>query len=1536
MGRFGPSVAKFYSLSDLSTPLAVSGVSTKQPLSVVAEEFRDGEGGSTLVFTNDTALNTLAAKGNVCWVTKTDAVRDDLLPDGVTVCEPFIIQSRVAGPTPNQITISGPDLLSELKRWLVYRPLGAETLTSTTLSADAPGPATRTLAQAAGPGAEIILTTPMSGSGDLDKEIRIELDDGRTHVTTVKSRITDESNNKWIVMEHRLPAAASSGNDVELRTRKVKLTDAASFRQGVEALIQHNSGVLTTVVASVEANTVMLREALPDAAVAGHIAQSKDYSAKNVNDVTALISGHAPGWTVALETGNGTERGTRYAGGGESVYNILRSIAAETGEMFRLRSAEFSPMGPKRELVWRRTHDTAGVGGTLRLVFPTSDAAMATDTANKNRAILIERPRHSGEYDPVTRVSPVAGSPEVTLFSCTPTAVAAAAAEGFEIVTTGLGLYAPPLVKNTALDNSIGIHHRPVNFSEVTVEGDNVLSIAEAADKLLWLSIGYLKSHNSAATATIEAVCVSPVGVRPGQCVELYFASPTGEYVLDYTSSMLYVTEVRREVSNTGEYPGAPITILTLSPTPSLPTVHTLPRRPVLSPAFAGNDSVLPGGRTLGNEVGRRLQAVDRLASRVGQPSIVSMAVSASAPISGGGVTDHGALTGLEDDDHPNLWNDTRGDAKIATHAADDDAHHAPVTAGNAAIALDGQEVSVALADDSGLEINDGLAAVAPATLSAETSNSRAAGTHAVAAADDTVAGGVSLLKSDEDGRLALAGLGVGAAATDTAALKVTPLANDDYGIHLKQKAGQTADLWRVDDSDGNALIRLTAGGNLESGNPGFVSGQTGWRMTPGGDLEANSGRFRGELHSTTFVADEMHALGGTLLAKTAGVVAAPVSAGDNELPAIDESFTLQVNASWGSGTNYFPVGSILRIKPMSETAAGGSLDLYDFHLQVTAVGTIAGRDLSQGNPGAFPLTCVRRLGGETGVIIPTGASVVLWAKVGSSYSGAVKIASDEQYGPFIDVFTVADVEDASWGGVAPVTKPRVRQGNLRGVLGKSADEWGFALGTDLSSTALNTPSIVASDLAGLVIRNVDQKAYNGIFQTVHISSTGNVKLGTDVSAAAATTFDFNATTGAVRFGPLGIDAANLYWDESKLSLRQNTTEVITLDSSGDSYFAGAMKIGASGGIWQATGGGFASPTDGLKIWNVGGKGQIGLFSGGTRYTTLKDTGIEIAASVSQFSRSAVTFTDVPDGEEFGGLYGYGNSSTKTISLYVATPGTLEFGQLIMSATDTNTYMQLQSGSTAISLDSDNDYVKVHQASLYVEHGGVAVGYPSYTAINRGQIASDIYGTHNYNALILQDTGVINHGMTSLVASNTYGALGKADNAFGGMAIVGATEGIAGLWLRSYGLAANTAKNGNALGAVLIDGGLNGGSMSANGNLLVIRNHTHGAAKWIVDAEGDFHYDGAGSAYDSYDDVALLQTLSNNMWGGAIDAVWNDFVDYNRDTLVAAGVISPDGFVSGKSLDRLLVGGILQTNYNTRQELDSVNRRLERLEALNG
>ena len=451
MGRFGDLTAQFYAPSDLSTPLSDGSSSSRQPVAGWASDYDSALGEASLTFINDSGLNTMAAVGNICWSYKSDSVRTDLSPNQVTFTEPFIIRSRVAGPEPNQLTISGPSLLAETQRYTIYRPLGNQVTTNTTLSVAIGAPETgRTLEVGAPKGNDTMQVTTASDA-DVGKEIHITLDDATTFKTVVVNYVWWQDNDHLQIRD-RITANASAGNGFTLYERRVKPAAPASFKQGCEVTVTLNSGSHITLVdeAAGEDGYVTLRDGVPGAANSGNAIQSRDFSGKSTSDVTQVIA-YATGWSANFQTGTGTQAGTRYPGGGETVYDILRSIAEETGELFRLRSAELSPQGPKRQIAWRRTPDAAGAGGTLRLVMPDTQSSMNTDQASRHRAILLERPAHAGDYDPVTQIIPVAGDARITLHSCTAAAVSAAATEGFTVVTTGLGLYAAPYVVNDSL-----------------------------------------------------------------------------------------------------------------------------------------------------------------------------------------------------------------------------------------------------------------------------------------------------------------------------------------------------------------------------------------------------------------------------------------------------------------------------------------------------------------------------------------------------------------------------------------------------------------------------------------------------------------------------------------------------------------------------------------------------------------------------------------------------------------------------------------------------------------------------------------------------------------------------------------------------------------------------------------------------------------------------------------------------------------------------------------------------------------------------
>ena len=603
MTRYGALTVQFY-----SPALVLLGSKT-----AVVATFRErvnGEGEARITFVNDSDLSTLGAVGNIAWAWKTDALRTDTA-DGIVVCEPFTIGRRATVPGSDFLEISGPDLLSELKRYTIYRPLGEKAEYSTTISEIPRVPTTTTTNGAFSAGSKFI-DVVASNSADKTREIRIVMNTSpaTTHVTVVEDRLLVDvggTQKHRLVLRDRLPAAVANGAAVEMRTRVVQIADTSGFRDGIEVEVTTAGGTHSTLMLDEPDNAyITLRDGLPAAVAKDAAIKAIAYTGKSTKDVKTVLT-YATGWSGVFDsTYEGTAAGTVYQGGGETVYNILRGIADETGEFFRLRSAETTTRGPKRQVRWLRTNPAAGVSGTLRLVMP-DDASMASDTANMNRAIMLRRPEFVGEYEPVTQLIPVAGDAAVTLFSCSTTAIAAAAADGFTVVRTGLGLYTPPYIDWTSQTAAIGTHQRRVTFSEVTIDGTGADQIQAAADKLLRLSIKYMKARRSTAR-TLQVECVSPVGIRPGDTVELYYQPGNGVYTLNYTSShptekLLYVQEVERTVSNSGDYPGVPVTRLMLSPTPE-------------APEQGGN-----------REAARRLVTVERLAAQVNTPRMVNISV---------------------------------------------------------------------------------------------------------------------------------------------------------------------------------------------------------------------------------------------------------------------------------------------------------------------------------------------------------------------------------------------------------------------------------------------------------------------------------------------------------------------------------------------------------------------------------------------------------------------------------------------------------------------------------------------------------------------------------------------------------------------------------------------------------------------------------------------------------------------------------------------------------------------------------------------
>ena len=110
--------------------------------------------------------------------------------------------------------------------------------------------------------------------------------------------------------------------------------------------------------------------------------------------------------------------------------------------------------------------------------------------------------------------------------------------------------------------------------------------------------------------------------------------------------------------------------------------------------------------------------------------------------------------------------------------------------------------------------------------------------------------------------------------------------------------------------------------------------------------------------------------------------------------------------------------------------------------------------------------------------------------------------------------------------------------------------------------------------------------------------------------------------------------------------------------------------------------------------------------------------------------------------------------------------------------------------------------------------------------------------------------------------------------------------------------------------------------------------------KFIVDAEGDIHYDGSAAAYDDEDDIAVCRALQiATAPNQVITQEFDKYLNANENDLIRLGILgasrTPDeetgeyGLVCLTKLTQLLTGGIVQL-YGKIMERDERIETLER------
>jgi hypothetical protein len=1095
------------------------------------------------------------------------------------------IEPKVANGV-NVVDVRGPGVESLLTKQLLWNPIGAGTPATTKLVTDADAPSARTLAQGAPAGVDHVeLNT--SNSDDIGQEIRITLDDGAgTHVTNITERWLFEGTTWYLNLAERLPYGATSGNAVEIWTRRIRVANPGLFVADAQVYVDLDNGQVHATLATGELDTtnrVTLRDGLPSKADTNNNVVVSAPFAPATNDV-AQIMGQAPGWTAVFQTGNGTALGSAHRPQGESAFDLLSTLSQRTGEFFRQRVLT-NPNTPHKSIEWRRTPDSSGV--TLIMYDSDEAARQVADEMSLTKGAVLSLSRKRS-LPLITVVFPSAGDQQISLANCSAGAINYAATKGCSIVS-GYGLYEPAYVKHDAGYTTYGHHETRQTYGDISLsDAKNMTAVVAACDQLLLSAVQTLVTAQAREYYTVDCYC--PVPLLPGQTVKIENQTRTVPNVA--TSGDWTILEVTERLVN-----GRPRTTLSISNMSGL--------RWTPAAQFA-----------------QRLRAVIQGQRRVASAAGGGTTIVTSGG-SGGSVTDHGELLGLADDDHPQYFRvdgsrpmtgsislpagATVDGTDISAHAANANAHHAAVTVQDASLAISGQALRIADAHaGAGLVMSGGIASVntataqgtgitsdvvavvpsssgglelsasgvkvktptnsglvvdssgvalgTPGTLSATSTNtvSGSQQTHAITSTDNAKTTPATLLKGSAAGDLTVRYL--------TGDQVTTPLVNTaSGGLRLDPANGVTTNdgnlsfvgARQIDTDTGSLTLSpaqtlvLSPDDNVAQLGPtttlktahwasGFLG--TGWGVTYDGNGDFRT-LYADELHVAAFIADTARvAVGAEYITPSMALIARPFT-----IPAVNGNGTLYVEDAPGmDDTAVFAENDWVLLRIISR--AGGGLLVANVWGQVTGY-----QDRADGQQSWVFTTKSTTAAGQTA---QTGAVALDFGKSGDGWWWVTTL--DEVGSPYAGITT--------WSGANPYDSGnrthRLRMGQLKGVSG--AYEWGLQAGTgtgpyvrfsDLRSEIHGTRlSLYAGDGGRLQVSAVDVIFY----RTGSASST----LAPDADGAAINI----ETTGANYYGAVneGTNAPN---HNTYISNTPNMSGAVLLSLSNPAAFTSIFRV---------------------------------------------------------------------------------------------------------------------------------------------------------------------------------------------------------------------------------------------------------------------------------------------------------------------------------------------------------------------------------------
>jgi hypothetical protein len=271
-------------------------------------------------------------------------------------------------------------------------------------------------------------------------------------------------------------------------------------------------------------------------------------------------------------------------------------------------------------------------------------------------------------------------------------------------------------------------------------------------------------------------------------------------------------------------------------------------------------------------------------------------------------------------------------------------------------------------------------------------------------------------------------------------------------------------------------------------------------------------------------------------------------------------------------------------------------------------------------------------------------------------------------------------------------------------------------------------------------------------------------------------------------------------------------------------------------------------------------------------------------------------------------------------------------------------------GNTSITADTDdqidiriagaddfqftaNTFTASSGSSIVQTDGKMFLGDTANGGLTQGLTINS--GANDDETFVLKSSDV-GHAMTGIAEADTYMYFKKLSAGNGGVYFAGFSEGAQALRLIPFITGSVTTKSSSATSAcevypVKSDGGSSIEALGSNENCFAVWG-TSGHTQFIVDSDGDVHYDGStnAGAWDDYDDIELLNSFRSLTIKdkNAAKNIFGDFVDEHAKVLNDTGVITwnEDGhhFVSTKGLNGLLIDSIRQTNARMKTIVNTV------------